>query len=218
VHIVLGTTEHWLAVTDEIRRGRSNVQRLTLGMLEVTTSESSEAVKTVASAIRLDYNLEHLTLEIENGFTDEAGVALAEALTVNQNLYKITLSDFLGEEDYDLDDEVDKSVLGVQAYKAFSAMLRVNTSLVLKLPPFEAAGVDARRLETRNEIFIEERLNQVGRGRLLASSIQTTREEWVDALHELSTYDVNDSYSFDVSCLYCLLRLNPAICMLKADG
>jgi hypothetical protein len=56
-------------------------------------------------------------------------------------------------------------------------------------------------------------LNKVGRGRLL-SSIQTPREEWIDALHELNTFDVNDCPAFGVSCLYSLLRLNPAICML----
>jgi hypothetical protein len=40
-------------------------------------------------------------------------------------------------------------------------------------------------------------LNQVGRGRLLALSSHTTREEWLDALHELSTYDGDDTESFD---------------------
>jgi hypothetical protein len=40
-----------------------------------------------------------------------------------------------------------QATLGAQAYEAFSAMLRVNTSLNLKLPPFETAGADARLLE-----------------------------------------------------------------------
>jgi hypothetical protein len=47
---------YWLAVTDEIRRGRCNVQALGLVMLHGTStrSEATEAVKGVASAIRLD--------------------------------------------------------------------------------------------------------------------------------------------------------------------
>jgi hypothetical protein len=33
----------------------------------------------------MDRNLEYLYLRMEDGFTDEAGVTLAEALTVNKN-------------------------------------------------------------------------------------------------------------------------------------
>jgi hypothetical protein len=90
LHLIL-ETDHWLAVSDEIRRGRCSVQTLTLAMLRGEIAEATEAVKAVASAILLDLNLEHLTLRMENGFTDEAGVALAEALTVNTTLRKITL-------------------------------------------------------------------------------------------------------------------------------
>jgi hypothetical protein len=64
------------------------------------------------------------------------------------------------------------------------------------------------------KMVIEQRLNQVGRGRLLTPSYHTTREEWVNALHEMSTLDANDPSAFNVSGLYSLLRLNPAICML----
>jgi hypothetical protein len=102
------------------------------------------------------------------------------------------------------------ATLGVQAYEAFSAMLRVNTSLVMKLPPFKTAGADERLRESRKQMVIEKRLNQVGRGRLL--SRQTTREEWVDALYELHSFNVNgnDYPIFRVSCVYSLLRLNPS--------
>jgi hypothetical protein len=78
----------------------------------------------------------------------------------------------------------------------------------MKLPPFKTAGADERLRESRKQMVIEQRLNQVGRGRLL--SRQTTREEWADALHELNSYNVNDSPAFRVSCLYSLLRLNPS--------
>jgi hypothetical protein len=223
LHLVLATelqlvleTEHWLAVADEIRQGRCNVQTLTLTMLQDMRSETTEAVKAVASAIQLDCNLEDLTLEIKNGFTDEEGLALAEALTVNTTLRMIKLAVY-----FPYNEVRNEATLGAPAYKAFAAMLRVNTNLVLELPEFEFAGADERLLESRKQMHIEQRLNKVGRGKLLASK-QTTKEEWVDALHELSSDDVDDEpedvddepEALRISCLFSLLRLNPSVvCM-----
>jgi hypothetical protein len=198
-------TEQWLAVADEIRQGRCNIRVLNLTMIEGTTSEDTDAVQKIANAIRFDSKLERLTLKMENGFTDEAGVALAEALTVNITLRRVDL----------LDNVVlhhllpDKATLGAQSYEAFSAMLRVRTSLVLKVPASEAAGADETLKNYVNQMIIEQRLNEVGRGRLL-SSRQTTKEEWVNALHELNSYNADDSPAFEVSCLYSLLRSNPS--------
>jgi hypothetical protein len=115
----------WLKVADGIRQGHCNIRHLCLDKIQRRSSTSTEAVKAIASAIRLDRNLECLTLIAINDFTDEAdevGVALAEALTVNESLRILTLSE---------------ATLGSQAYDAFSAMMRVNTSIVLKLPPFD---------------------------------------------------------------------------------
>jgi hypothetical protein len=205
LHLIL-EKENWLAVADEIRRGRCNVQRLNLCLLPVTTSEATEAVKAVASAIRLDQTLEHLKLQMgENGFTDEAGVALAEALTVNKTLRKITLT-----ANAFLPQAHTQATLGVQSYEAFTTMLRTNTTLNLELPPFETAGADERLRESRDQLHIEDRLNKAGRGKLLASS-QTTKEEWVDALHELNSDNVDFPPALQVSCLYSLLRLSPAV-------
>jgi hypothetical protein len=196
-------TEHWLPVVDEIRLGRCHVVSLTLIVaLEATRSEATEAVKALASAILLDQTLEHLTLEMEDVFTDEAGVALAEALTVNKHLRMITLP---------------VAALGVEAYEAFSAMLRVNTSLVLMLPSFETAGADEKLHASRKQMVIEQRLNKAGRGRLMVSK-ETTREDYVDALHRLNTCNVDDSHAFRVSCLYSLLRLNPSVLCVSERG
>jgi hypothetical protein len=194
LHLVL-ETEHWLAVADEIRQGRCNVQRLTLAMVHCARFESTKAVQALASAIQLDCNLQYLALEMMNTFTDEAGVALAEGLKANKTLRVFDLSD---------------ATLGAQSHKAFAAMLRVNTSLVLELPEFETAGADERLIESQKQMLIEQRLNEVGRGRLL--SRHTTREEWVDALHELHSFNVdgNDSPAFLVSCMYSLVRLKPS--------
>jgi hypothetical protein len=173
--------------------------------------DATEAVKAIASAIRLDQNLEHLTLEVEEDFTDEAGVALAEALTVDTTLRTITVS-----AESTLYRVHNKAPLGAQAYEAFSAMLRVNASLNLELPAFRSAGADERLVESHKERIIEQRLNEVGRGRLLASR-QTPREEWVNALHELSSSDDDATNFSDVTCLFSLLLLNPAICALRVD-
>jgi hypothetical protein len=93
-------------------------------------------------------------------------------------------------------------------------MLRVNTSLVLEFSTLDDdGGGDQRLVNSRNQMRIEQGLNHVGRGRLLSSTIQTTREEWVDALNELDSSNVGETPEFNVSCLYSLLRLNPAACM-----
>jgi hypothetical protein len=200
--------ECWLAVSDEIRQGRCNVQRLTMSLFRGRVSETTEAVQVVASAIQMDHNLTHLELYVSKGFTDEAGVALAEALTVNTSLRTIKLTT-LGR---------NRATLGVPAYEAFSAMLRVNTSLMLMVPPILTADADERVRESRDQMRIEQRLNTVGRGRLLASS-QTTKEQWADALYELhSGRDVvspmnvdDDTPAFRVSCLYSVLRSDPTV-------
>jgi hypothetical protein len=85
-----------------------------------------------------------------------------------------------------------KATLGAQAYVAYSAMLRANTSLLLKPPPFETAGADEMLRESRNQLTIEQRLNSVVSGRLLASS-KTTGEMWVAVLRKSNSYNVDDS-------------------------
>jgi hypothetical protein len=137
-------TDHWLTVAEEIRQSHCNVQNLALAMLPMHQGEVTEAVNALAIAIQIDSNPEYLALEMQNTFTDEAGVALAEAVTVNNTLRMFTLSEV---------------TLGAQVYEAFSSMLRVNTSLVLKLPPYETAGADERLRESRTQILIEQRLN-----------------------------------------------------------
>jgi hypothetical protein len=105
----------------------------------------------------------------------------------------------------------DTDVLSASVYEAFSAMLRVNTSLVLKLVlPFETiAGGDDKLVDSGNQMRIEWGLNHVGCGKLLSSS-QTTREERINALDELISSNVDESSEFTVSFLYSLLRLNPS--------
>jgi hypothetical protein len=202
--------EKWLALADEIRLGHCNIRILSLGMQRRTMVEATDAVKGVASAIQLDHNLEHLTLTMENVFTDEGCVALAEALTVNKSLRNITLCTSVGPSH--------EATLGTLAYLAFGAMLRVNTNITLKVPTLHCTGGDPQELlDSYNQMIIEQRLNQVGRGRLLASSNHTTTEQWVDALLELEFNVADDFPAFQVSCLYSLLRSHPDICILRVD-
>jgi hypothetical protein len=198
-------TEHWLAVADGIRQGRCNIKNLYL--LQSASFEDTEAIKALAGAIRLDQNLERLKLHMMNALTNEAGVALAEALSANKTLRKITLYLRPSSQGQGAD------LLSAPVYEAFCAMLRVNTTLLLELSSSDdAGGRDRRLVDSRNQMRIEQELNYVGRGRLLSSS-QTPREEWVDALNELNSSNVDESPEFIVSCLYSLLRLNPATCM-----
>ena len=82
-------------------------------------------------------------------------MALAEALTVNTTLRKIVvcrsyMTLVQGADDF-----------SASVYDAFSAMLRVNTSLVLKLPLFDDR--DERLIDSRNQMRIEQGLNQAPR-------------------------------------------------------
>jgi hypothetical protein len=159
--------------------------------------------------------LEHLVLRMEDGFTDEAGVALAEALTINKTLRRLLLNDRLFASDPTIHTNAS---LGAQAYEAFGAVLRVNTSIKLDLPDvlFDDDVGDQKDIENTlrhfKQMLIEQRLNDVGRGRLLMSS-QTPREDWVNALQELSAR--NDYGLFETNCLYSLLRLSPSVCLFQ---
>jgi hypothetical protein len=199
--------DHWLTVADEIRQGRCDRKELHLCMLQNSSSEATEALQAVASAIRIDRKLEHITLKMENGFTDEAGVVLAEALTVNKTLRKIKLAVSM-RPNFRVRN---KAHLGVHAYEAICAMLRTNTNLWLSVPPLcTTSSRDERIIESRKQMRIEQRLNTVGRGTLLSSS-NTPREAWVDALQELNSKNIDDPLK--VSCLYSLLQSSPAAFM-----
>jgi hypothetical protein len=137
-----------------------------------------------------------------------------------------------------------KASLGARAYEAFGAMLRVNPSIDLGFPAFDVAQRDhenlnqilrvnssiddmsafyacaasQRDLKHRNQMHIEIRLNQVGRGRLSRSSQPAPREEWVNASQELNAPNGDDLFeAICISRVYSLLRLHPSICMLQLN-
>jgi hypothetical protein len=174
LRLTIHDLDQWMAVADEIRQGRCRVRGLVLSMLlnRGSSGETDTAVvKAIAIAIRRDGNLEGLSLTMNKGFSNEAGVALAEALTVNTHLRVVCLANT---------GNPDRAALGASAYEAFGAMHRVNTNLSLELPPYVDAIGDERRLEFYNQMRIEQRLNSAGRG-LILSVIYSPREEWVKA-------------------------------------
>jgi hypothetical protein len=212
--------EHWLVVADEIRHGRCNIRNLMLSTVASSSSEATESIVAIANAIKLQRHgsLESLTLQMGNGFTDKATMAVADALTVNQTLRKVSLTDKV--RPY-FEHVETKDCMGAQAYEAFSKMLQVNTSVNLYVPaPNCRAASACCKVRTKlarehyRQLCIEQRLNTVGRGNLLASS-PTTREAWVNALHDLNTRDNDDHPSFHLGSLYTLLQLNPAVCELR---
>jgi hypothetical protein len=146
--------EECLAVTDEIRRGRCNVKKLTFVMR--TESDATETVKAVASAIQMDRNMESLHLQMWHGFTDEAGVALAETLTVNTTLRNITLAVRPASTGNPLPNA---DAYGAPVYEAFASMLCRNTSLNLVLPPFCSTGGD----QSHAQMLIEQRTSRTRR-------------------------------------------------------
>lgn len=151
---------------------------------------------------------------METGFTHEVGVALAEALTFNKTLCMITLSD-----DYVFNIPSTKiETLGVPAYEAFSAKMRVNTNIILNLPPFDSSSsADESIRESPDKLCIEQQLNHVGRGKLLSSS-QTTKGEWVNGLHELDSNNVDEGAAFRISYLYRLPQLDLGMCFNDATN
>jgi 2-phospho-L-lactate transferase/gluconeogenesis factor (CofD/UPF0052 family) len=68
-------------------------------------------------------------------------------LTVNTTLRKTTSSATV----YDRNVR-SKAALGASVYETLNTMLRVNTRLSSKLPPFDDAVVDERLLESREQI------------------------------------------------------------------
>jgi hypothetical protein len=198
--------DNWLVATEAIRQGTCNVQRLGLFLSKGAPFEANEAVQAVASAIQLDHNLKILSLRMVDRFTDEAGVALAEALAVNTTLRKIIL--FFHRMDASTFPNI--AALSAPVYKALSSMLRVNTSLILDVRLSTIDGANETLRESRDQLRIEQQVNLVGRGKLLASS-QTTREQWANALHVLTSRNVDEPPAFQVSCVYSVLRSNPTV-------
>lgn len=208
VDLILANEEQLVVVTNELQRQMHGILKLALVMESL---EKKSTLQALAESVANDTCIKSLTIQVGNGLTDALGVALATALTTNTTLQHLFLSDqCVSPPTYK------QSHMGVAAYHAMSAMLRVNTQLqltnptapeALQLPVSTSRNVRAHQIRRAfQQLCIEKRLNAVGRGRLLAA-YQTTRTEWVDSIIALSAFD-----SLQVDCTFSLLQLNPLLC------
>jgi len=207
-----GRVDSWLVIADEIRNGRIQLEELVLVRTMVSSaSETAEAIESITSAIEYDSSLRSLILRSPTGFTDEMGVALAMALTVNTSLNRIQLQDGYKRSDGRQPLHPPQS-LGAETYKAFATLSKTRAGkITLGLPSPRSDAND----ETRKQwdlLRIEDSLNRAGVGKLVASN-QPTWEEWIHALDALNgNNEDEDSHKFLLSCLYSMLQLNPSIC------
>lgn len=202
----LKTTE-WESVAEVIGQDACRIKTLKLSTLRCPGS-GAEALARVVGQNR---HLQSLTLRVGTGFTDALGVALAQALQANTTLRELALVD---QWDYGFRTT---DHMNVSSYQALRKMLRVNTSVILKVPALDFRWssdlVDIVR-PYYDRMRIEMRLNAAGRGGLMLGS-QAARAAWMNTLYELITQaQVNDDLQVD--CLYTLLKLNPSICHLDS--
>jgi hypothetical protein len=211
----LKTTE-WEAVAEQLGQDSCRIiQTLKLSTLRCPYS----GAVALARVLGQNRHLESLTLQIGTGFTDDVGVALAETLEVNTTLQELVLVE---QWDHGI---VTVDNMCIPAYQALRKMLRVNTSVVLKLPVrldvTDHRWIDDPPTDSARPYYdrmrIEMRLNAAGRGRLMLAGSQVSRAAWVNTLHELIAQEDDDNHDVDdlrVDCLYTLLKLNPSLCQL----
>jgi hypothetical protein len=199
----LKTTE-WETVAEIIGKESCHIQTLKVSTLRCPGS----GAVALARAVGQNRHLQSLTLRVGTGFTDALGVALAEALQVNTTLRELVL---VGEWDYGFRTT---DHMNIPAYQALQNMLRVNTSVILKVPALDSrwnpdlVGI-VRPYYDR--MLIEMRLNAAGRGGLMLGS-QASKAAWVHTLNRLNGQNEDDDLQVD--CLYTLLKLNPSMCQL----
>jgi hypothetical protein len=209
----LKTTE-WEAIAEQL--GKDSCRIIKTLKLSTLRCPGSSAVA-LARAVGQNHHLESLTLQLGTGFTDAIGVALAQALQVNTTLQELVLIEqwdngFRGTD-----------LMDIAAYQALRKMLRVNTSVVLKLPVrikvYEWGGTPPDSVRPYyDRMRIEMRLNAAGRGGLMLADSQVSRAAWVNTLHELLTLDDDVHRDIDdlrVDCVYTLLKLNPSLCLIN---
>jgi hypothetical protein len=209
-YLDLKATDCWEVVAEIIGQESCMIQTLKLSTLRCPGGGSAGAVS-LARAVGLNRHIQSLTLRVGTGFTDVLGVALAQALQVNTTLRELILVD---QWDYGFRTT---DHMNIAAYQALRNMLRVNTSVVLKVPALDCRWSPDLADIVRpyyDRMLIEMRLNAAGRGGLMLVGSQASRAAWVNTLHELNAQEKNDDDDLQVDCLFTLLKLNPSICQL----
>jgi hypothetical protein len=205
---MLATMDEWMVVSHCLQAQTACLTELVLSS-HFTKADTDTAISSLAKALGRDPHLLRLRLEMCNGYTDTAGVALAEAMQMNTALQHVDLDENggCGEASGDT-----RNSMGVTAYKALTAMAVVRSDLRLGVPVVdEHASVTDK--EQHAKLRIELRLNAVGRRQLLVTS-PTTREAWVNALLQLNADRCPEDRDIKVDCLFTFLLLNPTVCHL----
>ena len=209
--ILEGGVDSWLVIADEIRNGFFRPETLVLVRTTASSAfETAEAIQVILGAIECNSSLRKLSLYSTTGFSDEMGVALAKALTVNTTMVWIDLQNTYTTSNSAYHPSQPPNTLGAEAYKEFIAMLKINMNVRLKLPNLKSDADSETRVQ-QSLMRIESNLNEAYCGSLVTSN-QTTREEWVNALQRLNDSCKNDGASFHLSCVYSMLQRNPSLC------
>lgn len=207
---MLATMDEWMVVANCLQQHTASLKELVLSS-HFTKSDTNTAIQELAEAIQQDQHLLRLRLEMCNGYTDKAGVALAKAIQINTTLRHVDLDENggCGEASGDT-----RNSMGVKAYKALTAMAVTRSDLKLGVPAVDRGASNADK-EQFAKMRIELRLNAVGRRELLVTS-PTTREAWVNGLLQLNADSCQENHDIKVDCLFTFLLLNPTVCQL--DG
>jgi hypothetical protein len=214
---LVGSVEGWLVIADEIRNGYFRPKTLVLVRTTAYSAlETAEAIQVMLGAIQCNGSLRKLNLHSTTGFSDEMGVALAKALTVNTTMVWIDLQNTFTTSNPAFLPSQPPKTLGAEAYKAFIAMLKINMNIRLKLPNLKSDADFEARMQ-HSLMRIELQLNSADRGSLVTSN-QTTREEWVHTFQRLNDSCKNDGASFHLSCVYSMLQRNPGLCQTGATA
>lgn len=193
------TSSQWMLIMDEITQGQHSLAMLDLSL--ASSKGSNECALAAANVIQHDSVLQSLTLRVSSGFSNDAGVAFAHALTVNTTLQELDLMEG--------SDAHVKDRFGSESYQAMAEMLKVNTDHQLIVPMSSSPISEANVVSDYTEMVLEMELNRIGRGRL---SPAASRAEWVQGLLDCKNVESSFAPNLDISCMFALLRLNPSVC------
>jgi hypothetical protein len=164
--------------------------------------------------------LRSLSLQVNRGFTDEIGVALADVLRENRSLTSVELLSGWTV------NAMQQSHLSGAAYQSLIDVLQVNHHVAIHVsaPSHLPADVDLLAREFQMQSY----MNQAGRGTLYQNL--SNRAQWIEAfakLNQLPEYDAAAATTnipssnitaaqqgCTLSCVYRFLVDNPMLCQL----
>jgi hypothetical protein len=208
--------QEWSVLADVLIEPTCTLEKLSLKCYQA----DPEDCLALLQSMELNTSLLSLSLQVNRGFTDEVGFALAQVLHSNRVLNHVELLSGWTV------NATQQSHLSGPAYQALIDVLQVNHSVVIHVssPSNLPEDVDALAREFHMQSF----MNQAGRWRLYKDVSQ--KSEWIDAFatlneltmdgeaSEVETHDTLNSMlhlsrpECSLSCIYRLLVDNPMLC------